>query len=125
MCVKIKEKRKMEKEQREYVESVVKSYQEKEFTKLDELKRLDSKVKLPAEIFAYVFGIVGALVLGLGMCIAMGVILAELFILGIVIGLVGIVMVTVNYFIYQKILKSRKEKYAEEVLSLSKELLNK
>lgn len=115
----------MEKEQREYVESVVKSYQEKEFTKLDELKRLDSKVKLPAEIFAYVFGIVGALVLGLGMCIAMGVILAELFILGIVIGLVGIVMVTVNYFIYQKILKSRKEKYAEEVLSLSKELLNK
>ena len=115
----------MEKEQREYVESVVKSYQEKEFTKLDELKRLDSKVKLPAEIFAYVFGIVGALVLGLGMCIAMGVILAELFILGIVIGLVGIVMVTVNYFIYQKIIKSRKEKYAEEVLSLSKELLNK
>ena len=115
----------MEKEQREYVESVVKSYQEKEFTKLDELKRLDSKVKLPAEIFAYVFGSIGALVLGLGMCIAMGVILAELFILGIVIGLVGIVMVTVNYFIYQKILKSRKEKYAEEVLSLSKELLNK
>ena len=125
MCVKIKEKRKMEKEQREYVESVVKSYQEKEFTKLDELKRLDSKVKLPAEIFAYVFGSIGALLLGLGMCIAMGVILAELFILGIVIGLVGIVMVTVNYFIYQKILKSRKEKYAEEVLSLSKELLNK
>ena len=115
----------MEKEQREYVESVVKSYQEKEFTKLDELKRLDSKVKLPAEIFAYVFGSIGALLLGLGMCIAMGVILAELFILGIVIGLVGIVMVTVNYFIYQKILKSRKEKYAEEVLSLSKELLNK
>ena len=125
MCVKIKDKRKMEKEQREYVESVVKSYQEKEFTKLDELKRLDSKVKLPAEIFAYVFGSIGALLLGLGMCIAMGVILAELFILGIVIGLVGIVMVTVNYFIYQKILKSRKEKYAEEVLSLSKELLNK
>lgn len=34
-------------------------------------------------------------------------------------------MVAVNYFIYKAILKSRKRKYADQVMSLSDELLNR
>ena len=47
-----------------------------------------------------------------------------LMILGII-GLVGISMTTSTYFIYNKILKSRRNKYANEIISLTEELLNK
>ena len=58
-------------------------------TKLEQLKALDKKVKVPARVFAYVFGIIGALVLGVGMCLAMEVI-GDAMIVGIIIGLIGI-----------------------------------
>ena len=90
--------------------------------KLEQLKKLDRTARRPAEIFAYTFGIVGALVLGVGMCLAMEVI-GSMIPLGIVIGVVGIAMVTANYFLYRAILRSRKKKYAKEIVSLSDELL--
>lgn len=90
--------------------------------KLEQLKKLDRAARRPAEIFAYMFGIVGALVLGVGMCLAMEVI-GSMMPLGIVIGVVGIAMVTANYFLYRAILRSRKKKYAKEIVSLSDELL--
>ena len=90
--------------------------------KLEQLKKLDRAARRPAEIFAYTFGIVGALVLGVGMCLAMEVI-GSMMPLGIVIGVVGIAMVTANYFLYRAILRSRKKKYAKEIVSLSDELL--
>ena len=90
--------------------------------KLEQLKMLDRAARRPAEIFAYTFGIVGALVLGVGMCLAMEVI-GSMMPIGIVIGVVGIAMVTANYFLYRAILRSRKKKYAKEIVSLSDELL--
>ena len=90
--------------------------------KLEQLKKLDRAARRPAEIFAYTFGIVGALVLGVGMCLAMEVI-GSMMPLGIVVGVVGIAMVTANYFLYRAILRSRKKKYAKEIVSLSDELL--
>lgn len=109
------------------VEQIRDSYVEKGITKFDELKQLDRRVKLPAEIFAYVFGSLSSLVLGTGMCLAMKVIGAGLSFampLGIGVGLVGIALVSVNYPIYQKILKSRKKKYASRIMELSNSLLN-
>ena len=93
------------------VEQIRDSYVEKGITKFDELKALDKRVKRPAEIFAYVFGSLSSLVLGTGMCLAMKVIGAGLSFampLGIGVGILGIALVSVNYPIYQKILKSRK-----------------
>ena len=105
------------------VKKIQSQYLPKEASKLDELKALDKKVKLPAEIFAYSFGSAGALVLGTGMCLAMKVI-GNMMGLGIVVGLVGIGLVTANYFLYKKILKSRKSKYAKQINELAGELLN-
>ena len=105
------------------IEKIRASYTEKEITKFDELKELDRRVKRPAEIFAYVFGSLSSLVLGTGMCLAMKVI-GNMMPLGIGVGLVGIALVTVNYFLYKKILKSRKQKYANEILKLTDDLLN-
>ncbi len=110
------------------IEQIRASYTEKEITKFDELKELDRKVKRPAEIFAYAFGIIAALILGTGMSLAMKVIGATLSFampLGIGVGLLGILLVVVNYPLYKKILKSRKEKYASQIIELSNGLLNK
>lgn len=106
------------------VERIRAQYTGRERTKLDELKELDKRAKRPATVFAYTFGTIGTLILGLGMCLAMKVI-GDLMVLGILIGLVGIALVSVNYFIYKKILKSRKDKYSSRIFALSDELLNK
>ena len=115
----------MEKNEKTIAEKIRYGYEEHEPTKLEELKKLDEKVKRPASIFSYVFGTAGSLVLGTGMCLATKVIGASLpMAAGIVIGVAGIAMVSANYFIYKLILKKRKAKYADRVISLSNELLN-
>lgn len=124
MGVKKKERLKMNENEKKYVEKTLKKYEEpKSKSKLDELRTLDKKAKRNANIFAYVFGIIGALVLGFGMCIAMEIILTDLMWLGIIIGVIGIFMVCINYFIYQSILNKDKEKYAPKIKAISQELL--
>lgn len=108
-----------------YAQRIAAEYDQAPASKLVALKKLDRKAKLPALIFAYTFGIVGALVLGVGMCLAMGVIGAALpfaMPLGIVIGLVGITMVSVNYPIYKNMLAKGRKKYAFEIMELAKEI---
>jgi len=99
-------------------------YTEQKSSEVDKLCALDKKVKVPASIFAYTFGIVGALILGTGMCLAMKVI-GDLMALGIVIGILGIALISVNYPIYKAILRSRKAKYSKEIIELSEQILNK
>lgn len=113
----------LQENQRKEIEALRAGYEKKEVSALDELKRTDRRAKRPAKIFAYVFGIAGALVLGVGMCLAMEII-GNLFVLGIVVGVVGIAMVSVNYFLYQAVLKARKKKYADKILKMSAGLLN-
>ncbi|MDE6188761.1 MAG: dihydropteridine reductase [Clostridia bacterium] len=113
----------MNDEQKQSINAIVDQYTEKKRTKFDELKSLDRKVKLPANVFAYIFGTLGALVLGVGMCFAMKVI-GDIMALGIVVGCVGIAMVSINYPIYSAILKSRKKKYSQSVIELSESILN-
>lgn len=103
-------------------EQIRSRYIEPETSKVDQLRKLDRKVKLPAEIFAYTFGIIGALVLGFGMCLAMKV-LFDLMIVGIVVGIVGILMVCINYPVYKSILASRKRKFKDEIFAISEEIL--
>ncbi len=111
--------------ERRYAENLLRQYGPKteRETDLEKLKRLDAKVRRPAEVFAGIFGGVGALVLGTGMCLSMGVI-GNMAPLGIVVGIVGIGMVAANYFLYKAILKSRRKKYADRVIALSNGLLN-
>lgn len=111
------------------VQKIRTQYMEKESTELDALRALDTKVKRPACIFAYIFGGLGAIVMGAGMSLVMteiGEILGVVntMLSGIVIGVVGMIMVLVNCPIYQKILKSRKQKYSADILALSDKIIN-
>ena len=105
-------------------------YVEKQSSELDELRALDQKVKRPAILFAYVFGILGAIVLGIGMSLAMTDLAKTIgiagnpMLLGSIIGDVGLVMALVNYPIYAAIVKSRKKKYAPEILALSDKIVS-
>lgn len=110
-------------------------YMEKESTEIDALRALDIKVKRPANVFACIFGIIGALILGIGMCFAMdaieagtyfGITIGEnMMIPGIIIGLVGIFLVCINYPIYKGVLNSRKKKYSKKIIDLSEKIMNK
>ena len=103
-------------------------YVEKDYTELDELKELDATVKRPARIFSYVFGGLGAIVMGSGMSLVMTDIgssigIGDGLVPGVVIGIVGLGMALVNYPIYQRILDSRRRKYADEIVALSDRIL--
>nr|MBE6545356.1 dihydropteridine reductase [Oscillospiraceae bacterium] len=105
------------------VERIRSRYEERKVTKLDELKALDKKTRRPAEVFAYVFGTVGSLVLGSGMCLCMPEVIEGYMPLGIGVGIVGIIMVSVNYFIYKASLKARRRKASAGIFRLSGEIL--
>jgi len=109
-----------------YAEKIASEYAPKETSKIVALKKLDAQAKKGANIFAFTFGIISSLVLGLGMCFCMGV-LAKIsvltMVLGVAIGLVGIAGVSANYFIYKKLIKKGKEKYGNDIIRLAKEIV--
>lgn len=109
------------------IQKIRSNYEKKETSKLDQLKTLDKKVRRPVKIFSYIFGSLSSLILGVGMCLAMKIIganLSFLMPLGIGVGLLGILLVSINYPMYKKILKSRKEKFSKQIFELSDSLLN-
>ena len=111
-----------------YAEQLANEYAPKDTSKVVALRKLDAKAKHPAAIFAYTLGIVSALLLGVGMCLTMGQIgdgSAGMFVLGIVVGMVGIVGVSVNYPAYKKLLENGKRKYAYEIIELAREISEK
>lgn len=94
-----------------YAEAIANEYAPKETSKVIALKKLDRKAKSKANIFAYAFGVIMALVLGTGMCLSMKVIGGGsdfMMVLGIIIGIFGIIGVSANYPIYKKLLESGK-----------------
>jgi len=104
-------------------------YMEKEPSELDALRELDAKVKRPANVFAYTFGSIGAIVMGAGMSLVMTDIgavvgIASAMVPGIAIGVAGLGMALLTYPMYQSILNSRKKKYAGQILTLSEKIMN-
>lgn len=108
-----------------FAEAIVNEYSKKSASKVVALKKLDRKAKTPAQVFAYTFGILCALVAGTGMCLSMGVIgsgTAVFTALGIVVGVLGFAGMAVNYPIFKHILQSSKEKYAGDIIRLANEI---
>lgn len=111
------------KQERKYAEQMIRQYGVHEEKDIDRLRKLDRKAKRPAEIFAYIYGVVSVLLLGVGLCLSLGVI-GDIFPLGVVLGIAGIAMAVSTYFIYKKMFESAKKKHSAEILRLSSEVLN-
>ncbi len=110
------------------VQKIRTQYTEKEHTQLDELKNLDHKVKTPANIFAYVFGGMGAIIMGSGMSLVMTEIgaavgMENVMLPGVIIGVVGMFMALLNYPIYKHILSSRRKRYANQIMAISDKIM--
>ena len=111
------------------VQKIRTQYTEKQHTELDALKALDAKVKRPANVFAYTYGSLGAIVMGAGMSLVMTDIgamlgMASTMVPGIAIGVVGMGVALTTYPIYKKLLSSRRKKFAPQILELSEKLMN-
>lgn len=117
--------------QQQEIESIRKKYIDKTEDKMEQLRRIDNGVTQKATVASLVIGIIGALVLGVGMSLAMAPDFAKIFgplsgmalPIGIIIGIIGIITLSLAYPIYNRILKIEREKAASEVLRLTEELL--
>ena len=98
--------------------------------KMARLRRLDASVTGTAQAIALVFGVIGALILGFGMSLCMTE-LADIFgeyrdvamIVGIAVGVVGGVIASLAYPIYNAIVKVRRKRLAPEIIRLTDELM--
>lgn len=111
-----------------YAQQLANEYAPKDASKVVALRKLDKKAKLPATIFTYSLGIIAALIMGVGMCLSMKVIgsgTTSTFVIGIVIGFIGLIGMGINYPIYKKMIVRGKQKYAFEIMELAKEISEK
>ena len=104
-------------------------YMESTATELDALRALDAKVKRPVNVFSYIFGSIGAVVMGSGMSLVMTDIGATLglgatMVPGIIVGVVGLAMALVTYPLHKRLLRARKAKFADEIIALSDKIVS-
>lgn len=116
--------------EQEEIKKIRQKYQPQEEDKMEQLRRMDEGVTKKATIVSLVLGIVGALVMGMGMSLAMtdlalkaGIPESIAMAAGIIIGFAGIIMLCLAYPAYHREVKKEREKIAPEILKLTEELL--
>lgn len=107
--------------QQEEIQNIRKRYLPKEEDKMEQLRRLDQGTTKKGRILSITLGVIGCLLLGMGMCCTM-VWMEQLFIPGIIIGLIGIGAVIAAYPLYTRVTRKEREKVAPQILQLTEEL---
>ena len=112
------------------IKRIRQKYQSQEEDSMTRLRKLDASATSKATAVALMFGVVGALILGIGMSLIMtdlakvfGMTGMENMIVGIIVGLFGIILVILAYPTYSKVLKREHDKIAPEILRLADELM--
>lgn len=108
--------------QQQEIQNIRKKYMSPEEDKMEQLRRLDQSATQKGCTISLVVGIIGALLLGIGMCCAM-VWTGAWFIPGIVIGVAGIALVCCAYPLYVRVTERERKKIAPEILRLTDELM--
>ena len=101
-------------------EAIRRKYLSRKENKLDELRKLDNKVKAPGRIIACFLGVVGALVMGAGMSLVM--VWSDMT-MGLALGIPGLLAVLLACPVYRCITGRRKKKYAAAIMRLSDDLM--
>lgn len=110
--------------EQEEIKKIREKYQKKnpEEDKMAQLRRLDQSVTQKGTMTALILGIVGALLLGVGMCGCM-VWAGIWFVPGIIVGVVGIALIAAAYPMFIRITRQERERIAPEIIRLTEELL--
>lgn len=106
--------------QQEEVKRIREKYVPQEADKLEQLRRLDASVTQKGTLVSLIVGITSSLVLGVGMCCCM---VWNVFVIGVLIGIIGIAGISMAYPTYAHITKKERERLAPEILKLSDELM--
>lgn len=104
------------------IEEIKKKYLPREEDKMETLRRLDQSVTQKGTMYSVIIGVIGALVLGTGMSMTMtGA--TSMFVVGIIIGILGMAVVAVAYPVFLKVTEEQKKKIAPQILALTEELM--
>ena len=104
------------------VESIRRKYMPEEESKLERLKTLDQRVQMAGTIESLCFGIVGALVFGIGMCFFLDVFAGTAW-LSALFMIIGSLIMIPAYPIYRRIARKTKTELTPEILRLSEEIM--
>ena len=107
--------------QQEEIKKIREKYLPKEADKMEVLRRLDKGVTQKATIISLIIGIIGTLIFGTGMSMCM--VWTDLIIPGILVGCLGIIMISAAYPIYNFTVKREREKITPEIIRLTDELM--
>lgn len=116
--------------QQKEIENIRKKYMPKEEDKMERLRKLHHSATQKAQAWSIALGVIGALILGTGMSLAMtdlGEMLGShrnfAMVLGIAVGIVGMALVALAYPVYNHVLKKERQRIAPEILRLTDELM--
>ena len=111
------------KDERAEIEDIRKQYLQKDNqnVKMEALRKLDRKVKNIPTMVGLIIGVVFCLVFGFGLTLILE---WGAWISGIVLMIIGFIAMTINPFVIAKLSNYLKNKYRDEILTLSDELLN-
>ena len=105
------------------VESIRKKYIPHEESKLERLKKLDLRVQMAGTIESLCFGIVGALIFGIGMCFFLDVFAGAAW-LSALFMIIGTVIMIPAYPRYRRIARKTKAELTPVILRLSEEIMS-
>lgn len=116
--------------EQEEIKNIRQKYMAPQEDGMARLRRLDESVTQKATICSLAAGIIGALVMGFGMSLAMtnlyeffGMPQTIAMVIGIIVGLIGMAFAGLAYPIYNSVLKKEREKIAPEIIRLTDELM--
>ena len=105
------------------IEHIRKKYLPKEESKIDMLRKLDSRVQSAGMIPALCMGIIGVLIFGIGMCFGLDVFAGE-DLLTLIFCTLGCAIMLPAYPVYKRIFRKTRDELTPEILRLSEEMLN-
>ena len=108
--------------QQEEIKNIRKKYAAPEEDKMAQLRRLDQRATQKGCTASLAVGLIGTLLLGIGMCCCM-VWGGSLFVPGIVVGVLGLLLISCAYPLYVRVTEKERKKIAPEILRLTDELL--
>lgn len=103
-------------------ENIRRQYISREENKMEKLQALDDKVKAPGKTVGTILGVIGALIMGAGMSQIM---VWSNMTAGLVLSIPGLFIAAAAFPVYHMITDIRKNEYAEEIMRLSDEVINK